>query len=147
MPSAARRTVLAFDFGLERIGVAVGEAAIAAAHPLAPVHARSAGGRLGAIARLVEEWTPAELVVGRPLGADGAPHEMTRRAERFARTLTARFRLPVALVDERYSSQEAERRARAAFGARRAAALARSRALDSLAAALLLEQYFGERRR
>jgi putative Holliday junction resolvase len=70
---------------------------------------------------------------------------MTRRAERFARQLNGRFGLPVRLVDESYSSVEAESRVRAAYGARKAAALARGKALDSQAAQLLLEQYFNER--
>jgi putative Holliday junction resolvase len=144
MPEGAGRTVLAFDFGLQRIGVAVGEAALANAHPLEPIRAASGPGRLAALGRLVRQWNPSQLVVGRPLGEDGAPHEMTRRAERFARLLAARFRLPVALVDERFSSAEAESRMRAAYGSRRAAQLARGKRLDSHAAMVLLEQYFGE---
>jgi len=147
MPEGAGRTVLAFDFGLQRIGVAVGEAAIASAHPLEPIRAASGPGRLAAVGRLVKQWNPSQLVVGRPLGEDGAAHEMTRRAERFARALEARFRLPVALVDERYSSAEAESRMRAAYGSRRAAQLARGKRLDSHAALVVLEQYFAERGR
>lgn len=147
MPEDAGRTVLAFDFGQRRIGVAVGEARIASAHPLEPIRAAGSAAQLEAIARLVEAWSPAQLVVGCPLAADGAPHAMTRSAERFARRLEARFRLPVARVDERFSSVEAESRVRAACGARRAAALARRRRLDSHAALVLLEQYFAERGR
>ena len=146
MPEKARRTtagtVLAFDFGLQRIGVAVGEPELGTAHPLPRVAAQSGTGRLTAIGNLVEEWNPALLVVGRPLGEDGAPREMTRRAERFARQLEGCFGLPVKLVDERYSSAEAESRMRAAYGRRRAVELARGKALDSQAAQLLLEQYF-----
>lgn len=138
-------TVLAFDFGLQRIGVAVGEPELGTAHPLPAVAAQGAPGRLTAIGLLVKRWNPAWFVVGRPLGEDGAPHEMTRRAERFARQLNGRFRLPVALVDERYSSVEAESRVRAAYGRGRAAELARGKALDSHAAQLVLEQYFNDR--
>ncbi len=145
MPEKAARTtagtVLAFDFGLQRIGVAVGEPELGTAHPLAGIAARTQPGRLAAVERLVKEWRPSLLVVGRPLGEDGAPHEMTRRAERFARQLTGRFRLPVALVDERYSSAEVESRMRAAYGSRRTASLARSKTLDSHAAHVILEQY------
>ena len=90
------------------------------------------------------EWKPVLLVVGRPLGEDGAPHEMTRRAERFARQLNGRFGLPVELVDERYSSVEVESRVRAAYGARKAVKLARGKALDSQAAQIVLEQYFND---
>ncbi|MBI1942258.1 MAG: Holliday junction resolvase RuvX [Betaproteobacteria bacterium] len=149
MPEKARGTtsgtVLAFDFGLQRIGVAVGEVETASAHPLPGVAAQSAPGRMTAIARLVAQWHPALLVVGRPLGEDGEPHETTRRAERFARQLAARFGLPVELVDERYSSVEVESRMRAAYGSRKAAGLARGKALDSHAAQLLIEQYFDEK--
>ena len=142
--STAAGTVLAFDFGLQRIGVAVGEPEVGSAHPLPSLTAATQPGRLTAIERLVKEWKPQLLVVGRPLGEDGGPHEMTRRAERFARQLNGRFRLPVELVDERYSSAEAESRVRAAYGARKAATLARGKALDSQAAQLILEQYFND---
>jgi putative Holliday junction resolvase len=149
MPETAGRhsagTVLAFDFGLQRVGVAVGETELGTAHPLPVLAARTQPGLFTAVARLVEEWKPARFVVGRPLGEDGAPHEMTRRAERFARQLGGRFGLPVALVDERYSSAEAESRVRSAYGARKAAGLARGKSLDSQAAQLVLEQYFNDK--
>jgi putative Holliday junction resolvase len=145
MPDKATHTVLAFDFGLQRIGVAVGEAELRSVHPLPVLAAVTLPGRFTAIERLVKEWQPGLLVVGRPLGEDGAPHEMTRRAERFARQLNGRFRLPVELVDERYSSVEVESRIRAAYGARKAAKLARGKALDSQAAQLVLEQYFNDK--
>ena len=138
-------TVLAFDFGLQRIGVAVGEVAPRTAHPLPPLAAATQSGRFTAIEALVKEWKPVLFVVGRPLGEDGAPREMTRRAERFARQLEGRFGLRVQLVDERYSSVEVESRMRAAYGARKAVKLARGKALDSQAAQLVLEQYFDER--
>jgi len=145
MPDQAARTVLAFDFGLQRIGVAVGEPEVGTAHPLPPLAAATQPGRLTAIERLVKEWKPGLLVVGRPLGEDGSPHEMTRRAERFARQLSGRFRIPVELVDERYSSVEVESRMRAAYGARKAVSLARGKALDSQAAQLVLAQYFDDK--
>ena len=94
-------TVLAFDFGEQLVGVAVGEDAMRIAHPLVTIDARGTAARFGAIAALVAEWRPARLVVGLPLGLDGEPHELTRRAERFARQLEGRYRLPVTLVDER----------------------------------------------
>jgi putative Holliday junction resolvase len=144
MPEKAARTVLAFDFGLQRIGVAVGEPELGTAHPLQGVVAHTQPGRLTAIDRLVREWRPSLLVVGRPLGEDGMPHEMTRRAERFARQLNGRFRLPVELVDERYSSAEVESRMRASYGSRKAAGLSRGKKLDSHAAQIILEQYFGD---
>ena len=149
MPEASRRpaagTVLAFDFGLRRIGVAVGEPELGTAHALPALAALTQPGRMTAIERLLTEWNPSLLLVGRPLGDDGAVQEMTRRAERFARQLNGRFGLPVRLVDERYSSAEAESRVRAAYGARKAVALARGKALDSQAAQILLEQFFNDK--
>lgn len=149
MPDQARRpiagSVLAFDFGLHRIGVAVGEPELGTAHALPALVALSQPGRMAAIERLLKEWRPALLVVGRPLGDDGVPREMTRRAERFARQLHGRFGLAVRLVDESYSSAEAESRVRAAYGRKRAVELARGKALDSQAAQILLEQYFHDK--
>ena len=143
MPDARAGTVLAFDFGLKRVGVAVGEPEVGTAHALPGIEA-SGDPLFAEVGKLVAEWRPERLVVGLPLRAEGGAHEMTRRAERFARQLEGRFRLPVALVDERYSSVEAESRVRAAGGARRAAKASRARALDSHAAQLILEQYFSE---
>lgn len=128
MPSRGSRTVLAFDFGLKRIGVAVGEPELGTAHPLRAVSDFSA------IQKLVEEWKPAGLVVGMPTSANGEPHRMTRQAEDFARRLERRFKLPVARVDERYTSVEAESRLKGV----------KKKAIDSVAAQLILEQYFGE---
>jgi putative Holliday junction resolvase len=128
MPERGARTVLGFDFGLKRIGVAVGEPELRTAHPLPAIS------RFDDIPPLVAQWTPARLVVGRPLTVAGEAHAMTRQAEDFARRLERRFKLPVARVDERFSSVEAESRLR---GAKR-------KNVDSVAAQLLLEQYFDE---
>jgi putative Holliday junction resolvase len=138
--TSAATTILAFDFGLARIGVAVGDAGQRSAHPLAAVHAAADAERFEAIGRIVAEWQPGRLVVGVPQTAAGEP--MARRAERFARQLEGRFHLPVSRVDESFSSTEAESRLRDAAGARRVARLSRGRQLDSFAAQLLLEQYF-----
>src|SRR5256885_3740580 len=134
MPERASRTVLAFDFGLKRIGVAVGEPELRTAHPL-PAIAAAGDARFAAIEKLVKEWQPAELVVGLPLSVQGTPHLVTRQAERFARRLQGRFRLPVARVDERYTSVEAQSRLRG---------VGKKSAIDSVAAQLMLEQYFDE---
>jgi putative Holliday junction resolvase len=142
--SADAGTVLAFDFGERRTGVAVGDARLGTAHPLAAI-AGGASGRLAAIASLVKEWRPQHLVVGLPIAADGQAHPLAARVERFARQLEGRFGLPVARVDERYTSAEAQTRVREAAGARRAAKASRARELDSYAAQLILEQYFDER--
>jgi putative Holliday junction resolvase len=137
-----RGTVLAFDYGTRRVGVAVGDLETRHAHPLVVIRSEGAV-RFAEIGRLVDEWKPGALVVGVP-GRDGAAHPLAARAERFARQLAGRFGLPVACVDESYSSVEAEGRLRAAAGARRAAGAARAKALDAHAAQLLLEQYFAE---
>ena len=106
-------TVLAFDFGERFVGVAVGETVVGVAHPLVTIDDPSTDARFAVIGDLIEEWKPARLVVGLPLGLDGAPHALTRRAQRFARQLEGRYGLPVTLVDERLSSAEAEERLRA----------------------------------
>jgi putative Holliday junction resolvase len=136
MPDKASGTILAFDFGIQRIGVAVGEPETGTSHPLPGIEIAGAG-RFAAIGRLVEEWRPARLVVGLPLAANGDAHELTRRAERFARQLHGRFRIPVDLVDERFTSVEAEHRLRGRRLGRLAA--------DSVAAHLILEQYLHDR--
>jgi putative Holliday junction resolvase len=123
-----RGTVLAFDFGLKRIGVAVGEPELRTAHPLPAVSG------FPEIQKLVAEWQPTALVVGLPTSAQGEPHKMTRHAEDFARRLEKRFKLPVARVDERYTSVEAEHRLRGL----------KNKQVDSVAAQLILEQYFDE---
>jgi putative Holliday junction resolvase len=88
-------TVLAFDLGLKRTGVASGELSIGVAHPLTVIQADSTDARLAAIARLIAEWQPVLLVLGLPTHADGSEHEMTRVAKNFARKLESRFKLPV----------------------------------------------------
>ena len=141
--SANIGTVLAFDYGERRAGVAVGDARLHTAHPL-PAIAAVGPARMVAIAKLVHEWRPERMVVGLPLGRDGSAHRLGQKVARFARELEARFGLPVAQVDERYTSTEAESRMREAIGARRAAQAARARKLDSYAAQLILQQYFDE---
>ena len=101
-------TALAFDFGERRIGVAVGEPLLGIAHPLTTIQAQTTDDRFAAIARLLEEWRPAQLVVGLPTHADGSPHAMTQLARRFAQRLKGRYGLPVWLVDERHTSLVAE---------------------------------------
>lgn len=127
---ASAQTFLCFDFGTLRLGVASGNTLLDAAQPL-PTIALQGDARWAAIAALVGERCPDALVVGVPLHPDGQPHEMTRRAQRFARQLQGRFRLPVHEVDERYTTTEA-----LAAGAADA---------DAAAAALILEQFLRER--
>jgi putative holliday junction resolvase len=104
-PVSAAPTVvyLAFDYGTRRVGVAVGNTLTGDARPLQTVAAEG-DARFAALGVLIGEWQPAALVVGIPLHPDGAPHDNTRRAQRFARQLHGRFKLPVHEVDERYST-------------------------------------------
>lgn len=97
---------LAFDFGTKRVGVASGNTVIGRASALATIAAEG-DARFAKIETLIREWRPDALVVGVPCHPDGAPHENTRRAQRFARQLHGRFRLPVHEVDERYTTVEA----------------------------------------
>ena len=117
--------VLGFDFGTRRLGVAVGNAITQQARPLALI-ADVGDVRWRRIGELIASWQPARLVVGIPRHPDGTPHELTARCERFARQLEGRFRLPVARVDERYSS----------------AVVVEGR--DDEAAAVILQQWFEE---
>ena len=142
MPDAARSgTVLAFDFGEKRIGVAVGEWALRQAHPLTIIHGEANAERFAAIAALINEWQPTSLVVGLPLSLDGEAHAMTARATRFANQLRGRFALPVAYTDERLSSIEAAERLRES-GHRAKNAKGHKTPLDALAAQIILEDYF-----
>ncbi len=105
-------SVLAFDFGLKRIGVALGTCLGAGrsgpARALTTIDNEANDARFAAIGALIAEWQPILLLVGRPLNDDGTAHEMTARCERFANQLRGRYRLPVEDVDERYSSVEAD---------------------------------------
>ncbi|MGD8695471.1 MAG: Holliday junction resolvase RuvX [Gammaproteobacteria bacterium] len=131
---------LGFDFGLRRIGVAVGSRATGSSSPTASVPCRDGRPDWLAIGRIVEEWRPAVLVVGLPYNMDGSESEMTRRARRFGHRLEARFRVPVAFVDERLSSREARERLsdRRRRGER---PRVRKHEVDELAAAIILENW------
>jgi len=132
--------VLAFDFGTRRIGVAVGNTLVRVAHPLATIDAEASAPRFAAIAALVDEWRPGVLVVGVPVHADGAPHEMTARARRFARQLHGRHGLAVVEADERHTSATAQSVQDASGrGGRRGRA-----ARDALAAQAILQAWFDE---
>lgn len=136
----AHGTVLAFDFGTRRIGVALGEMMLGQARPLTTISAEANDARFAAVGKLIAEWQPARLVVGLPLSLDDCDHEMTERCRRFARQLEGRYRLPVHLVDERLSSAEADARLRD----RGLDWQARKAAVDAEAAAILLQNYFDE---
>jgi putative Holliday junction resolvase len=127
-PLHSPQSFLAFDYGARRVGVATGNVLTASATPLTTL-ALEGDARFAAISKLIDEWQPDALVVGVPCHPDGAPHDNTRRAQRFARQLHGRFGLPVHEVDERYTTTEA----------------AGARDIDAAAAAIILEQFLGNR--
>ena len=133
-------TVLAFDFGTQRIGVAMGNTLMRVAQPLTTIDDERTDERFAAIAGLVKEWQPATLVVGLPTHADGTEHEMTLRAQRFGRQLEGRFRLPVVMVDERWTTEGAQSVLEAAGMTGRRGRAER----DSVAAQLILQSWFDE---
>ena len=133
-------TVLGFDVGARRIGVAVGSAFGSGARALAVIDVHANGPDWAAIDRLRQEWRPDGLVVGDPMTLDGGDQPIRKRAHAFARELQARYKLPVVLVDERSSSVEAAQR----FALDRAEGRKRRRdavALDAVAAAVIIERW------
>lgn len=123
-------TILGFDFGLKRIGVAVGNTILRQAQPLAIISAETNDAKFAAVAELLREWQPSLCVVGLPSHPDGAPHEMTQRCRRFANQLQGRYGVATVLVDERYSSAVLTKR--------------QGERIDDQAAAIILQQYFDE---
>ena len=126
-------TVMAFDFGTRRIGVAVGNTLTKVGQPLKTIAELSEDVRFKAIQTLIKEWQPNQLVVGLPCHPDGAEHEMSAKARRFGNQLHGRFHLPVEWVDERYTSAVLEGDPDMRDN------------LDAESAALILEQYFLEK--
>jgi len=136
---AVPATILAFDYGRRRIGVAAGQTITSSAGPLGTVGNAESGPDFERIGRLIAEWRPDRLVVGLPLSIDGSDNDMSRVAKEFAREL-ARFDVPVELVDERHTSAEAGaelKEARQSGGRGRI----RKADIDSAAAVLIAERY------
>jgi putative holliday junction resolvase len=133
-------TLLAFDFGTKRIGIAVGNSVTATAQPLTTINDEKNDTRFAAIAALIEEWQPAALVVGLPCYDDGTPHELTALCRRFANRLKGRFDLPILLVDERYTSAAAS----AALDKKGIHGRKQKSLIDQYAAQQILQAYFDE---
>jgi putative holliday junction resolvase len=134
-------TVLAFDFGTRRIGVAVGELGLGIAHPLQTINVVSGRARLEQIGILIREWAPALLVVGLPSHMDGTEHALSARCRRFAAQLERGFGVDTHLVDERLTSATAaESLAAAGVRGRR-----RKQLLDQVAAVHILQTFFATR--
>jgi putative holliday junction resolvase len=131
-------TVLAFDFGEKRIGVAMGEHLLGIAHPLTTIAAESNEDKFAAIAALIQEWRPSVLVVGLAMSLEGEAHAMTHLCQKFARRLDGRFALPVVMVDERLTSAEASQSlAENGIYGRKQKAM-----IDQVAAQHILQSYF-----
>ena len=129
-------TLIGFDFGERRIGVAVGETSTRIANPLGAIEESANDARFRAIGRIVDEWQPAAFVVGRPRHADDSEHAVAKLAEKFARRLEARYHLPVAFVDETLTSATAEAELRATR-----TRPTRKADVDALAATMILQSY------
>jgi putative Holliday junction resolvase len=129
-------TLIGFDFGERRIGVAVGETSTRIANPLGAIEESANEARFREIGKLVDEWKPAAFVVGLPRHSDDSEHAIAKLAEKFARRLAARYRVPVAFVDETLTSAVAEAELR---GMRTRAS--RKSDVDALAATMILQSY------
>ena len=137
------RTILAFDFGLRRIGVAIGQDVTGSASPLGVVANRESGVDHGAIAALVEEWRPTSIVVGMPAHADGSPSNIQEAVEAFIEELQ-RYELHVDTVDERYTSIEAEHALKEARAAGTRGRISKQ-IVDAAAAVFIAERYLSSR--
>lgn len=131
-------TVMAFDFGEKRIGVATGETVLKVAHPLTTINTEENEVKFSQIEKLIQEWRPALLVVGLPMHMNGESHLLTQLSKKFAQRLEGRFNLAVVMVDERLSSVEAAQNLSAAGvkGTKQKAML------DAVAAQSILQSYF-----
>jgi len=132
-------TVLGFDYGAKRLGVAVGETSTRIANPLGAIAAEANEARFAAIDKYVDEWKPVAFVVGQPKHSDGSAHEVARLAGKFARRLAGRYRRDVLMVDETLTSATAESELRET----------RTRAsskgdVDALAAAIILQSFLDQ---
>lgn len=136
------RTVLGFDYGQVRTGIAVGQELTASARPLITLKTQQKKVLWQTIAQLIEEWRPELLVVGIPHYADGSDNLLTQAAQRFSRQLHGRYQLPVETIDERLSSMAAEERLRNNPQAK----YRRNTKdyVDQVAAALILESWFNQ---
>src|SRR5574340_1229545 len=133
-------TLLAFDFGTRRIGIAVGNTLLRHAKPLTTIDDEKTDARFARISALLDEWQPCALVVGLPGNDDGSPHELTALCRRFANRLKGRFNLPVILVDERYTSLSAS----AQLDEQGVHGRKQKKLIDQYAAQQILQAYFDE---
>lgn len=136
MPKHSAKVVLGFDFGLRKIGVAIGQSITQSANPLTILKARDGIPSWDEIQKIINDWQAEAFVVGLPLHLDNSEQHISLAARKFARRLQGRFALPVYLVDERYSSREAKSQLKATDS------LSADTLVDSYAAKLILESWF-----
>jgi putative Holliday junction resolvase len=134
------QTLLGFDYGTKRIGVAVGQEITRTVTPLTTLRCSNETPDWKAISKLIEEWKPDKLVVGLPLHLDGTTQALTDRAQRFGNQLKGRYNLPVEMVDERLTSHEAETELATRKGK------STKTDIDALAAALILQSWLDQHR-
>lgn len=137
---ATHSAVLAFDFGLKRIGVAIGDELIGVAHPLTTIESETRAARFSAIGVLIEQWQPWRVVVGLPLRDDGSEHPFGRTCRRFANQIEGRYGIPAVLIDERWTSVLAEAELSESATRHR-----KKSTIDQLAAREILQSYFDAR--
>lgn len=140
IPNPVVGTLLAFDFGTQRIGVAVGNTIAASSRPLTTISEEKNDIRFARIAELIEEWQPAALLVGLPCNEDGTPYELTALCRRFANRLNGRFRVTTLLVDERYTSAAASEM----LNSQGIRGRAQKNLIDQYAAQQILQAYLDE---
>lgn len=133
-------TVMAFDFGEKRIGVAVGETEISSTHPISTLHCETNQQRFNAIQILIDQWQPKLLIVGLPSHLTGDEHQLTQLSKRFAQRLEGRFNLPTMMIDERLSSAQASQHL-AEVGIK---GQAQKIAIDAISAQVILQSYFDQ---
>ena len=133
-------TLLAFDFGTRRIGIAVGNTLLRHANPLQTIDDEKNETRFARIEALLKEWQPCALVVGLPSNDDGTPHELTALCRRFANRLKGRYKLPTILMDERYTSHAAS----AQLNEEGVRGMKQKVLIDQYAAQQILQAYFDE---
>lgn len=137
--SKGKRTLLGFDFGTKRIGIAIAQEITATANPLTTVTAVKHKPDWDSISKIIKEWQPDLLVVGLPLHMDGTEQPMTQSARRFSNQLNGRYQIPVALMDERLSSNEAESIIKEQSGSR--SRFTEKAQIDMISAQLILQSW------
>ena len=140
----SKRTLMGFDYGLKRIGVAVGQELTATTQAIDTIAVRQNKPDWDHITRLLEEWKPDLLLIGLPMNMDGTEHEISKAARRFANQLNGRYQLPVELVDERLSSIEAEEIISEARRDKRIKKSQAKRSLDQVAAEVIIRTWLSQ---